>query len=64
MITFAILILKIKIMETKELRIEVPEGMVIDKEKSDLEKGKIAFKKKEQEIKTWKDLIGFDIPIG
>ena len=51
-------------METKELRIEVPEGMVIDKEKSDLEKGKIAFKKKEQEIKTWKDLIGFDIPIG
>ena len=51
-------------MEIKELRIEVPEGMEIDKENSDLEIGKIAFKKKEQEVKTWKDLIGFDIPIG
>ena len=51
-------------MGTDGVKIEVPEGMVIDKENSDLEKGKIAFKKKEQEIKTWKDLIGIDIPVG
>lgn len=47
-----------------EIRIEIPEGMEIDKEKSNFEIGKIAFKKKKQEIKTWRDLIGFDIPIG
>lgn len=43
-------------MEQKELKIEIPEGYDIDKEQSSFEK--IVFKKKEQEVKTWKDLIG------
>ena len=51
-------------MGTEGVKIELPEDKEIDIENSDLEKGKIAFKRKEQEIKTWKDLIGIDIPVG
>lgn len=47
-------------MEQKELKIEIPEGYDIDKEQSSFEK--IVFKKKEQEVKTWDDLIGNPIP--
>lgn len=42
-------------METKELKIEVPRGYEIDKEKSTFEK--IVFKKVEKELpKSWEDL--------
>nr|DAQ90028.1 MAG TPA: hypothetical protein [Caudoviricetes sp.] len=42
-------------METKELKIQVPEGYEIDKEKSTFEK--IVFKKVENELpKSWEDL--------
>lgn len=42
-------------METKEMKIQVPEGYEIDKEKSTFEK--IIFKKVERELpKKWKDL--------
>jgi hypothetical protein len=44
-------------METKELRIQVPEGYEIDKEKSTFEK--IVFKRIERELpKRWEDLMG------
>ena len=43
-------------METKELKIQVPEGYEIDKEKSTFEK--IVFKKVENELpKSWEDLM-------
>lgn len=42
-----------------ELNISIPEGYEIDKEKSSFEK--IVFKKKEQEVKTWDDLIDRDL---
>lgn len=38
----------------KEIKIQVPEGYEIDKEKSTFEK--IVFKKKEEEVNSWKDL--------
>lgn len=42
-------------METKELKIQVPEGYEIDKEKSTFEK--IVFKKEERKLpKKWEDL--------
>ena len=41
-------------METKEFRIEIPEGYEIDKEKSTFEK--IVFKKKEYIVNCWEDL--------
>lgn len=41
-------------METKEIKIQIPEGYEIDKEKSSFEK--IVFKKKENTINSWKDL--------
>ena len=41
-------------METKEIKIQVPEGYEIDKEKSTFEK--IVFKKKEAIINSWEDL--------
>nr|DAY33542.1 MAG TPA: hypothetical protein [Caudoviricetes sp.] len=42
-------------METKEMKIQVPEGYEIDKEKSTFEK--IVFKKVENELpKSWEDL--------
>ena len=41
-------------METKEIKIQVPEGYEIDKEKSSFEK--IVFKKKENTINSWEDL--------
>lgn len=41
-------------METREFRIEIPEGYEIDKGKSTFEK--IIFKKKEKEINSWEDL--------
>jgi len=47
-------------MEEKTLKIEIPEGFEIDKENSSFEE--IVFKKKEQEVKTWNDLIKRDLP--
>ena len=41
-------------METKEIKITIPEGYEIDKEKSSFER--ILFKKKEATINSWKDL--------
>lgn len=41
-------------METKEVKIQVPEGYEIDKENSTFEH--IKFKKKVEEIDTWKDI--------
>lgn len=41
-------------METKEVKITIPEGYEIDKEKSTFEK--IVFKKKEDTINSWEDL--------
>lgn len=38
----------------KEIKIQVPEGYEIDKEKSTFER--IVFKKKEEKINSWKDL--------
>lgn len=44
-----------EIMETKEMKIQVPEGYEIDKEKSTFEK--IVFKKEERKLpKKWEDL--------
>ena len=51
-------------METKEVKIEIPNGYEIDEENSTFEC--IKFKKK-QEIKTWRDLTsvrGYDIVTG
>lgn len=46
-------------METKELKIEVPEGYMIDKENSTFEK--IVFKKIERELpKSWEELKFID----
>ena len=43
-------------METKEMKIQVPEGYEIDKENSTFEK--IVFKKVENELpKSWEDLM-------
>ena len=41
-------------METKEIKIQVPEGYEIDKGKSTFEK--IVFKKKEHIVNCWKDI--------
>lgn len=41
-------------METKEIKIQVPEGYEIDMEKSSFER--IVFKKKENTINSWEDL--------
>lgn len=49
-------------MEQKEVKISIPEGYEIDKEKSSFER--IIFKKKEKEIKKWIDLVGNVIPLG
>ena len=53
-------------METKELKIEVPEGFEIDREKSTFEK--IVFKKVERDLpKRWEDLKtikGYYVHIG
>ena len=38
----------------KEIKIQVPEGYEIDKEKSSFER--IVFKKKEEKVNSWKDL--------
>ena len=46
--------------EIKFFKVEVPEGYEIDKENSTLER--ICFKKIEQEVRTWDDLIGKDRP--
>ena len=49
-------------METKELKITIPEGYEIDKEKSTFEK--IVFKKKDTKPRSWKEYLelstGFD----
>lgn len=42
-------------METKELKINIPEGYEIDKEKSTFEK--IVFKKKENKPRSWKEYL-------
>jgi len=49
-------------MDQKEVKISIPEGYEIDKEKSSFER--IIFKKKEKEIKKWIDLVGNVIPLG
>ena len=41
--------------DPKEIKISIPEGYEIDEKKSTFEK--IIFKKKEQEVKTWSDLV-------
>ena len=48
--------------EKKYFKVECPEGYEIDKENSTLER--ICFKKIEQEIRTWEDLIGKYVPRG
>ena len=49
-------------METKELKIQIPDGYEIDKEKSIFEK--IVFKKKDTKPRSWKEYLelntGFD----
>ena len=49
-------------METKELKIQIPDGYEIDKEKSTFEK--IVFKKKDTKPKSWEEYLelntGFD----
>ena len=40
-------------METKELKIQIPEGYEIDKEKSTFEK--IVFKKKDTNPRSWEE---------
>ena len=49
-------------MEQKEINISIPDGYEIDKEKSTFEK--IVLKKKENDVKTWNDLVGKQIPDG
>ena len=39
----------------KEINIEIPEGYIIDKENSSLDKGTIAFKKKDTLPNTWEE---------
>ena len=48
--------------EKKYFKVECPEGYEIDKENSTLER--ICFKKIEQEVRTWEDLIGKYVPRG
>ena len=48
--------------EEKYFKVECPEGYEIDKENSTLER--ICFKKIEQEVRTWEDLIGKYVPRG
>ena len=48
--------------EKKYFKVECPEGYEIDKENSTLEC--ICFKKIEQEVRTWEDLIGKYVPRG
>lgn len=50
---------KDKIMETKEIKIEVPQGYVIDKEKSTFEK--IVLKKIDNRPKTWEEYCKLNI---
>ena len=49
-------------MDKDVLQIEIPKGYEIDKENSTLEH--ICFKKIEQEVKTWENLIGKYVPRG
>ena len=46
--------------EIKYFKVEVPKGYEIDKENSTFDN--ICFKKIEQEVRTWEDLIGKDRP--
>ena len=48
--------------EKKYFKVECPDGYEIDKENSTLER--ICFKKIEQEVRTWEDLIGKYVPRG
>ena len=48
--------------EKKYFKVECPEGYEIDKGNSTLER--ICFKKIEQEVRTWEDLIGKCVPRG
>ena len=48
--------------EKKYFKVEVPEGYEVDKENSTFEH--ICFKKIEQEVRTWEDLIGKYVPRG
>ena len=49
-------------MDKNILQIEIPKGYEFDKENSTFEH--ICFKKIEQEVRTWKDLIGKYVPRG
>ena len=49
-------------MEQKEFTISIPDGYELDKEMSTFEK--IVLKKKENDVKTWDDLVGKQIPDG
>ena len=49
-------------MEQKEFTISIPDGYELDKEMSTFEK--IVLKKKENDVKTWNDLVGKQIPDG
>ena len=49
-------------MEQKDLTILIPRGYELDKEKSTFEK--IVLKKKENDVKTWNDLVCEQIPDG
>ena len=49
-------------MKNKEINISIPNGYEIDMNNSSLKKGKIVFKKKENKVRNWRDLIGKRIP--
>lgn len=49
-------------MEQKEFTISIPDGYELDKEMSTFEN--IVLKKKENDVKTWNDLVGKQIPDG
>ena len=49
-------------MEQKDFTILIPRGYELDKEMSTFEK--IVLKKKENDVKTWNDLVGKQIPDG
>ena len=50
-------------MEQKEVKVKIPEGYEVDKEKSSFEEPiNIVFKKKDNEVITWNDLVGKKVP--
>lgn len=52
-------------MEQKEVKVKIPEGYEVDKEKSTFEEPiNIVFKKKDNEVRNWNDLVGKKVPSG